>query len=66
MSELTQREIRSIDISNIMYELEEVWQEHPDLRLGQLLEIGFGCNEDRCIFHESDIRFEHVLKTFPK
>lgn len=52
---------------NILLLLGEAWAVAPDLRFGQLLEVAFGeCNRHKCIFSESDHKFEHVLESHIK
>ena len=48
-------------ISPVIRKLEEVWREHPDLRLGQLL---IDCASDKDLFNLEDDELMEVLERF--
>jgi len=47
-------------IKRIVIDLEYVWTANADLRLGQLMEILYGCGT--CMFHRDDALVANVLK----
>lgn len=47
-------------IKRIMIDLEYVWTQNADLRLGQLLESLYGCGT--CMFHRDDQIIAAVVK----
>ncbi len=48
-------------ISPVIRKLEEVWREHPDLRLGQLL---INCAGDKDLFNLEDDELMEALERF--
>lgn len=47
-------------IKRIVIDLEYVWTKNADLRLGQLMEILYGCGT--CMFHRDDATVALTLK----
>lgn len=47
-------------IKRVMIDLEYVWTQNPDLRLGQLMETIYGCGV--CMFNREDQVIADVIK----
>ena len=52
-------------IPHILQRLEAVWQRHPDLRLGQIIENVYGCarrGDKYCFYHMEDEDFISAIE----
>lgn len=52
-------------IDELLNELERVWKEHPDTRLGQLLVCCVDGEADRLFYMEDEVLLEKLRKRYP-